>query len=200
MKVPVFFRTRNQLEALKNFSVEINATIRQKVGWALTSAVTMTTKYSEKTGMFDNIPKNKPGKKKYMAVFHANKEKMDRLGIDLERMLSKIDGIELVRRGDDGAKYKGEKTTATFPLTSEEQFKTIIRDFDNAFGQGNWRMKGPKNMHQLVKRVEEARSTRDNPWLLNYVRQYADGVPVRIIVNQPNVDLNKYLFKVKLKA
>ncbi len=200
MKIPVFFRTRNELDAIRTFMVELNAEIRQKIGWSSAGWVHMTTKYAEKNPAFNNIPKSKRGDKKYIAVIHANKQKMQRLNIDLEEKLTSIDGIELVRRGDDGPKYKGEKTKTEFTVTTEEQFTELIRVFDAGFGHGNWRVRGPqKNVRQLIKRVEEARNS-DSPFLLNYVRQYKDGVPLRITVNEENADLNKYLFKLRLRA
>lgn len=201
MKVPFYFRTRNELDAVKTFLMELNAEIRQRIGWDSAAWVHMTTAYNERNSTFENIPKSKRGNKKYIAVLNANKQKMKRLDIDLEEKLTNIDGIELVSRNDNGPRYKGEVTKAELTVTTMQQFIELVRVFDKAFGQGNWRVKGPqKNVRQLIKRVEEARTNTSNPFLMNYVRDYKNGVPLRITVNQENADLNKYLFKVKLKA
>lgn len=201
MKVPVYFRTRNELDAIRTFIMELNADIRQKIGWSSAAYVHMMTAYTEKSPIYENIPKEKRGDKKYIAVIHANKEKMQRLNVDLEELLSKIDGIELVERSDDGPKYKGETTKAEFVVTTESQFTALISVLDKGFGNGNWRIKGPqKNVRPLIKRVEEAREGKSFPYMMQYVKNYKDGVPLRITVNEPNADLNKYLFKVRLKA
>jgi hypothetical protein len=201
MKVPVYFRTRNELDAIQSFVMELNAEIRQKIGWDNAAWIHMTTVYTVKSPIFEHIPKNKRGDKKYIAVIHANKQKMKRLNINLEELLTKIDGIELVRCGDDGPKYTGETTKTEFVVTTESQFTALISVLDKGFGNGNWRIRGPqKNVRQIIKRVEQAKTNTNNPFLLQYVKKYQDGVPLRITVNEPNADLNKYLFKVRLKA
>ena len=201
MKVPFYFRTRDELASFQTALLELNSEIRKQIGWSSAALVQFTTKYTEKNPIFNNIPKSKHGEKKYIGVLHANQEKMERLNIDLEEWVTKIDGLELVRRGDDGPKYAGETTKGKFVVKTESQFTSLISVLDTAFGHGNWRIKGPqRNVRQLIKRVEEAQSRTDNPFLMNYVRQYKNGVPLGITVNQPNADLNKYLFKVKLKA
>lgn len=201
MKIPVYFRTRNDLASLQEFLMKLNKEIRTKVGWGNASWISMTTKYTEANPTFNNIPKSKPSDKKYMAVIHANKEKMERMNLGLEEKLSGLDGIELVRRGDDGPKYKGETTKAELVVTKIEQFTELVSVFDKAFGHGNWHVRGPrKNIRKLIDSVQTALENPDNVFLLNYVRQFKNGVPLRITVNRENVDLNKYLFKVKLKA
>ena len=201
MKIAIYFRTRDQLDSVVATTKELNELVRQRVGWLdVASWVQLTTKYTDKNPVHDNIPKSKPGDKKYIAVIHANKHKMDQYNIDLEEKFANLDGIELVRRGDDGPKYKGETTKTTFTVTTEEQFTELVRVFDAGFGHGNWRVKGPnRNLRQLIRRVEEARRS-NNQFMINYVRQYKDGVPLRITVNQENADLNKYLFKLRLRA
>ena len=201
MKIPVYFRTRDQLDSLVEAVKQINDTIRKRVGWLdIVSWVQLTTKYTNKSPIYQNIPKRKPGDKKYIAVIHANKHKMQQYNIDLEEMVASLDGIEFVRRGDDGPKYKGETTETEFTVTTEEQFTELVRVFDAGFGHGNWRVKGPsRNLRQLIRRVEEARESNSS-FMMSYIRNYENGVPLRITVNQENADLNKYLFKLRLRA
>ena len=200
MKVPFFFRTRNQLSDVENFLTELNESVRKKIGWSSAAWIHMTTQYTNKSPIYQNIPKKKPGEKKYMAVLHANREQMNRLNLDLERMLTKL-GVELAPRNDKEPKYDGETTEAEFLFTSENQFLAAISTFDKGFGQGNWRMKGPKGMHNLVKRVQDFRDMGDaKPYLRSFIGKYENGVPVKIVVNEANIDMNKYLFKLKLKA
>jgi hypothetical protein len=200
MKIPVYFRTRDQLLGLADFISKTNESIRERIGWSSASWIRMTSKYTEKSPIWNNIPKSKPGDKKYMAVIRTNKEQMERLNIHLEQMLSKLDGIELVNTKDNEPRYKGETTTTEFLFTTEEQFKTIIRDLDAAFGQRNWRMRSSaKGMQRIIKRLQEAKQS-DNTWMYSFIKPYENGVPVRIIVYEANANIDKYLFKARLKA
>ena len=59
MKVPVYFRTRKELDAIRTFIMELNADIRQKIGWSSAAYVHMMTAYTEKSPIYENIPKEK---------------------------------------------------------------------------------------------------------------------------------------------
>lgn len=202
MKIPLFFRTRDQLDSLVEAVKEINDTIRHKVGWLdAASWVQLTTKYTNKSPVYDSIPKSKPGDKKYIAVIRANKHKMQQYNIDIEEKFASLDGIEFVDRGNNEPKYTGETTTKDYTITSYDEFRAITAVFNKGFGAGNWRIKGgPKKFQSVLKQLDAVRKRGPHDFGFNpYRGKYKDGVPVKLVVNQPDADLNKYLFKVKLK-
>ena len=202
MKISFFYRTVNEYNSAETLVSEVNGTIRKKIGYRDSLAwVQLHTKYTLKGPRKDTkIPKNKPGKKKYIATIRANKHKMDELNIDLKRLLSKLN-FELVPNVAGTPEYTGETSEKRIKLMSHTEFRAITSVFNKAFGHGNWRINGPKHLQQTLKNLElTLERPRNNRFNSPFLDRYGNGVSVKIVIYEPNVDIDKYLFKVKLKA
>ena len=206
MKVSFFFRTRDEFERMAEKVKELNENLSERTGWRDNAWVSLNTKYTSNNEMYNNIPKRKKTKKKYLAFLHSNEEKMKRLGVNLENFIINT-GLELVdNSAGNEPKYTGETTTKRTKLQSHDEFRVLVSALNNAFGNGNWRLDGPKKtltspgMQAILKRLQAYKENTNTPFMSMFAEKYQNGVPVRIIVNKPDVDLNKYLFKVRLKV
>lgn len=206
MKVSFFFRTRDEFELMAEKVKILNEELSKRTGWRDNAWVSLNTKYTHNNAMFNNIPKSKKTKKKYLAFLHSNEEKMNRLDVNLENFIINT-GLELVdNSAGNEPKYTGETTTKRIKLQSHDEFRALVSALNNAFGNGNWRLDGPKKtltspgMQAILKRLQAYKENTNTPFVSMFAEKYQNGVPVRIIVNKPDVDLNKYLFKVRLKV
>lgn len=214
MKIAFYFRTTKEYSDIQALISEVNKKVTAKGGWSeRMNTLHVATKY-EKSSFAGQarqqtvkIPKTKPTKKKYLGVIRGNKHVLDKVEIDLFAILEK-NSVELAPTEDGPRKYDGEQSTAEFYLTGLTQFRTLVSVFDKRFGQSNWRVNGPKYLQKVLKNYELASEQSNNPnnifTIINapdhFKDKYPDGVKVTIIVNEPNANIEKHLFKVKLKV
>ncbi len=150
------------------------------------------------------IPKARVGDKKYIGIIRGNKHLMKMCGVRPEEFLTAF-GRELVPKEAGVSKYDGEKTRHKTTLKTHSEFKTITSVFNKRYGHGNWRIIGPKKLQHILRAIEP-RSHVPNMFVFTdydadfYRTKYADGIGVTIIVNEPNADVAKQLFKVVLKG
>jgi len=154
------------------------------------------------------IPKERVGNKKYIGIIYGNKFLMNLCDVQPEEFLKTL-GRELVWRGAGDPKYDGEKTVHPTILRTHKEFRTITSVFNKRFGHGNWRIIGPKKLQHVLKTIEPTPNTLPaNPFTFDfgdterdlYMGRYPGGVPVKIVVNEPDVDIPKQLFKAVLKG
>jgi len=201
MKTAFFYRTIDEYNKVQTLISEMNSLIKQrkKVSY---DAMSVYTKYLDgKNKSCTNIPKHNPGKKKYLAVVRANKSVLDSVNINVPALLIK-QNLQLAPKVDCGPKYKGKKTIKNVILQTRTELLAIVSAFDKAFGHGNWRISGPKHMQKILKNIELTKHDTSTAFMSHnwYENKYKHGVPAKIIVNQEDADINKYLFKVKLKV
>ena len=142
------------------------------------------------------VPPTTPGKKKYIGVIKGNKHQIERAGIDPVAILEEL-GLARVQHSDNMPKYEGEVSTRRMRLKSHTELNLLVSMFDQRFGSGNWGIHGPK---RLNKKLREMEKDPDRDWGEGHrLRvQYPRGIPVKLVVKEPNVDIGKYIFKLAL--
>lgn len=209
MKLSFYFKTQEEYGRVSESVREFNALLSSKRRWNSTGdAIRLTSKHGArdkgKMKWFINIPKTKPTKKKYMGVIEANKHLLDEHNIEPRESLEKLK-IELVPTVSNPPKYTGEQTRKKFVLTGLTQFRVLTSIFNKRYGNGNWKIRGPKHLQKILKNYEETIEKKTNPNVLTfatdyYSDKYPDGIPVTLVVNEPDANIEKQLFKMKLKV
>lgn len=202
MKISFYFTTQNEYNQVKALVKELRSELTSSYRWSM-DALSLTSKHIETNGKANtNIPKNRPGDKKYIGVIRANKHTLDKAEINIYARLEKID-VTLVPKSPETPKYDGEISSCKFKLAGFTQFRTLSSVFNARFGHGNWHINGPKKLQRILKNYE--RYTDRNTVTLGgsharFVEEHEGGVEVTIIVNEPDANIEKHLFKVKLKV
>lgn len=201
MKISFYFTTQDEYKRVKDLIQEIRTDVLKLRRWD-SGVINVTSKHIETNSKFNtNIPKSRPGNKKYIGVVRGNKHTLDEAGIDIYDMLNKID-TNLVPKLLSTPKYDGETSSCKFKLTGFTQFRTLSSVFNARFGHGNWHVKGPKKLQRVLKNYE-ANADKNMLTIGNapsfFKKKHPDGVEVTIIVNEPDANIEKHLFKVKLK-
>jgi len=198
MKIPFFFRTRNEFDTIRERVTELNKQISRQVGHDQGSWVYLTCKYQNDEIFWKSMPRQKRTKKRYEAMLKTNKEKMERLGIDIEEFARSLN-VEFPTK-DVTPKYLGERTEVEIVLQTHDEHRALVSIFDKAYGRGNWKIIGPRGMQQVLKRLQDIESWSQPIYYPSWMDRYKNGVPVKIVINEPDANVKKYLFKMKLKA
>ncbi|MHA1289057.1 MAG: hypothetical protein ACTSPB_16835 [Candidatus Thorarchaeota archaeon] len=205
MKISFHYRTQNEYKRVSDLVREINVDTRVLRRWDSSDAMSLTSKHIESNGKFNtNIPKSRSGDKQYIGVVRGNKHILDKAKIDIYDKLNEID-IILVPKLPTVPKYDGETSSCKFTLTGFTQFRTLTSVFNTKFGYGNWKIKGEgvKNLQKVLKNYEsydDGRTVTLGNAPSFYRKKYPNGVEVMITVNEPDANIEKHLFKVKLKV
>lgn len=141
------------------------------------------------------VPYKIPTKKKYIGVLTGNKHNMERAGIDPVAVLEELK-IERVQHSDSLPKYQGQTSSAQAHIRGHEQFKKLVSVFNKRFGHGNWRLQGPKKIQEKLRLMDDSDAQWGEGERLR--RIYPNGIKVKLVVNEPEVDVKKYIFKVAL--
>jgi hypothetical protein len=206
MKISFNFRTQNEYKRATDLVREINIATRIVRRWDTSDTLSVTSKHVDgSNSKFNtNIPKSRSGDKQYVGVIRGNKHLLDKAEIDIYKKLNELD-IELVPKIASSPKYTGETSSCKFKLTGFTQFRTLTSVFNTKFGYGNWKIKGEgvKNLQKVLKNYEkydDGRTVVIGNAPSFYKKKYPDGVEVTITVNEPDANIEKHLFKVKLKT
>ena len=209
MKIPFYYRTRNEYHEVQTYMDKLNiekqsiSRLRNKI--LLSLHTRYQSKNNDKNWIWDNkVPGNRPGKKKYIGVIMGNCHLMKICDVQPEKFLQKL-GREVVPRISSVSKYDGYKTTHPITIKTHQEFRTITSVFNKRYGHGNWRIQGPKKLQNKLKQIEPR---DDNPFILytgdhernHLLSIYPNGIPVKLIVKEPNANIPKQLFKVVLKG
>jgi len=153
--------------------------------------------------VWDNkVPKERIGEKLYVGVISGNKHLLKRCGVYPERFLVKL-GVTLIPKIPGVSKYDGEKTTHPISLKTHHEFKTITSVFNKRYGHGNWRFQCPKQLQRKLKLIEpkDTNMFSFGDFEADALKEkYPAGIPVTLIVHEPNANIPKQLFKVVLKG
>ena len=204
MKISFYFKTQNEFKRVLDLLKEINDTTAIGRRWDTNRALSITCKHVDHLKFNTNIPKSRPGDKKYIGVLRGNKHLLDKAEIDIYKKLNELD-IAQVPKVDAPPKYTGEVSTCKFNLSGFTQFRTLTSVFNTKFGYGNWKIKGEgvKNLQKVLKNYEsydDGRAVLIGNAPSFYRKKYPNGVEVTITVNEPDANIEKHLFKVKLKT
>jgi len=208
MKISFYFRTKDEYGNVQSMVRETNSAVSKTHGWGQQEpTLFVESKHMGISGKKFNtkVPKSKPSNKKYIAIIRGNKHVLDKNGIDVYAMLDKLD-IDIVSKMPSPPKYSGEQTKCKFNLTGLTQFRTLTSVFNKRFGHGNWRVNGPKYLQKVLKNYEDSgdKNILTSGVVANapsfYKKKYPNGVEVTLIVNEPDANIEKHLFKVKLKV
>ncbi len=93
-------------------------------------------------------------------------------------------------------KYQGETSSDYAYIKGYEQFKKLVSVFNKRFGHGNWRISGPKKLQEKLKFIDDTNAKYGEAERLRKV--HPDGIKVNIVVNEPDIEGKKYIFKVVL--
>lgn len=207
LKTAFYYRTREEYEKVVKFVQELNEEKRTTHSPNKWPIVRVHSRYISTNAVSTNqIPKSVPGKKKYIGVITGNNYVLKKHGVYPDRFLQFL-GIELVTNDTNTQKYDGEKTTYPATLRTHNEFKTVTSVFNKRFGHGNWRIQGPKQLQDILRKIEPTQAAAgqfvmlfDDTLVTKYKDKYPGGVPVTFIANEANADIAKLLFKVVLKG
>lgn len=196
-KTAFYFKTQEEFHRVFLFVEELDhaARKRMKIRGAIIGAASRYVGDPRADNKPSHVPFKTPTKKKYIGVLTGNKHNMERVSIDPVDVLKKL-GVEHIQHSDSLPKYQGETSSDHTHIKGHEQFKKLVSVFNKRFGHGNWRIQGPKKLQEKLKLMD----TTDERWGENerLRKVYPDGIKVKIVVNEPNVDVKKYIFKVVL--
>jgi len=204
LKIGFYFRTRKEYCEVFDYIQALNTETRKIPKFRNKYLLRVHTRYLADNQNWDSkIPKERVGKKKYIGIIHGNKHLMELCDVRPEEFL-KAFGRELVPKEAGVSKYNGEKTRHQTILRTHGEFKTITSVFNKRYGHGNWRIIGPKKLQHVLQKIGEPNTSNlviftdyDRDY---YVKKYPGGVSVTIIVNEPDADVAKQLFKAVLKG
>ncbi len=208
MKIGFYFRTRNEYVEVFDYIQALNTETRKIPKFHNKYLLRVHTRYLADEQNWDSkIPKARVGNKKYIGIIHGNKHLMKMCDVQPEEFLTAF-GRELVPHEAGVSKYDGEKTRHETILKSHSEFKTVTSVFNKRYGHGNWRIIGPKKLQHILQKIEPVQIGRPNQFTFvfadsdedYYRKRYPGGVNVTIVVNEPNADVAKQLFKAVLEG
>jgi len=210
LKTAFYFRTRTEFNTVREYVNKLNAEFNTKSKWRAKDTILVYSRYTSNgpnSTWAKSIPASVPGDKKYIGVIQGNKHKLRKLGIYPERFLPHL-GVELVSTKSQKPSYSGEQTTYQTHLRAYDEFKTITSVFNKRFGHGNWRIQGPKQLQDILRKISPRPEQVGSPFIIfldqddrdGLLAKYPGGVPVTFIANEADADIPKLLFKVVLKG
>lgn len=195
-KTAFYFKTQEEFHRIFLFAEKLNhdARTRMKIRGLIISAKSRYVGDPRADCNPTFVPFKTATKKKYIGILAGNKHNMDRSGIDPVAILKEL-GVERVQHSDSLPKYQGETSSGHMHIKGHEQFKKLVSIFNKRFGHGNWRIQGPKKLQEKLKLMDD-----DNKWGEGdrWRKVYPNGIKVKIVVNEPDVEVKKYIFKVAL--
>lgn len=203
MNIAFFYRTRKEYDEVAHYVQALNLE-KQETTQIRINLLRLHTRYrrNENDAWDAKIPKARPGTKKYLAIISGNKRLMKICDVQPEEFLEKM-GREIVSKIPHKSKYDGERTTHSVVLQTHQEFCTITSVFNKRYGHGNWRIQGPKRLQYILKKIEPS---DDEDFFYGgldmerYKQKYSDGVRVTLVVNEPDANIEKQLFKAVLKG
>lgn len=196
-KTAFYFKTQKEFHRVFLFVDELNTVAREKMK-IYGTIIAAKSRYVGDPRAESNptsVPRKIPSKKKYIGLLVGNKHKMERAGIDPVEVLKKLK-IERVQHSDNLPKYQGETSSNHMHIKGYEQFKKLVSIFNKRFGHGNWHLHGPKKLQEKLKIIDNANYIFGEGNRLRKI--YPNGIKVKLVVNEPEIDIKKYIFKVTL--
>ena len=159
----------------------------------------------EMTNIRDKMPKEKPGKKKYIATLVVSKRLEallddNQIAEDVDRLIQ----LEPVPSTPNKPKYNEEDITrAPVRLKGPMHFRKLVSLLNAEYGNGNWHLRGAK---KILAKLEEAERIRVNGNKYNtpvgkQVQEILDGgLKVDVVVTSKVDNLKPLLFKIQLMS
>ena len=196
-KTAFYFKTQEEYHRVFLFVDELNknAKKRLKIRGLIITAKSRYVGDPRADNNPTSVPYNISTKKKYIGILDGNKHNMERAGIDPVAVLKKFD-VERVQHSDSLPRYQGETSSDYAHIKGYEQFKKLVSVFNKRFGHGNWRINGPKKLQEKLKLIDGAKSMWGEGDRLRKI--YPTGIKIKIVVNEPDIEVKKYIFKVVL--
>jgi len=196
-KTAFYFKTQEEYHRVFLFVEELNKNARErlKIRGSIITALSRYVGDPRADNVPTSVPYNKPTKKKYIGVLEGNKHNMRRADIDPVEVLKKL-GVERIQHSDSLPKYQDETSSDYAHIKGYEQFKKLVSVFNKRFGHGNWRIHGPKKLQEKLKFMDDINAKWGEADRLRKI--YPDGIKVKIVVNEPDIEVKKYIFKVVL--
>lgn len=196
-KTAFYFKTQEEFHRVFLFVDELNVAARKKM--KIRGKIIAAESRYVGDPRADNNPTHVPykvaTKKKYIGLLTGNKHNMERAGIDPIAVLKELK-IERVVHSDSLPKYQGETSSGHMHIKGHEQFKKLVSVFNKQFGHGNWRIQGPKKLQEKLKVIDNDKPIWGEAERLRKI--YPNGIKVKLMVNEPDIDVKKYIFKVTL--
>lgn len=203
LKIAFYYRTRNEYNEVVTYINALNLEkqsipqLHNKILLLIHTRYRYRSNNKNDTWLWDSkIPGNRPGKKKYIGVIVGNCHRMKICDVQPEEFLQEL-GREIVPKIAGTSKFDEYKTMHPVTIKTYEEFKTITSVFNKRYGHGNWRIRGPKKLQEKLKLIE---SNADELFYDASLKRYPNGIPVTLIVKEPNANIPKQLFKVVLKG
>ncbi len=196
-KTAFYFKTQEEFHRVFLFVDELNKNARKhlKIRGLIIAAKSRYVGDPRADNNPTSVPYKIPTKKKYIGVLEGNKHNMERAGIDPVSVLKEL-SVERVQHSDSLPKYQGETSSDYALIKGHEQFKKLVSVFNKRFGHGNWRINGPKKLQEKLKFIDNANEKWGEAERLRKI--YPTGIKVKIVVNEPDIEVKKYIFKVVL--
>ena len=211
VKIPIFFRTRDEYKLADSYANRISDYAESKHGMTTrplgpqyvtiqSAAVTVAM-----GRIMRNIPKSRPGKKKYMATIGIAEQLYAdaRKDMDFEKDLTEL-GLEIVPKGQNKPKYKEEDITReTIRLKTAKHFKKVTSELNREYGHGNWHIRGARKIYHKLTAADYAREGGVPPFSPDremIEKIVANGLKVDIIVTDKVDNLQQLLFKIELSV
>ncbi len=196
-KTAFYFKTQKEFHRVFLFVDELNiaAKKRMKIRGIIIGAKSRYVGDPRADSNPTFVPYKVPTKKKYIGILVGNKHNMKRADIDPVDILKKL-GMKRVQHSDSLPKYQGETSSGHMHIKGHEQFKKLVSVFNKRFGHGNWRIQGPKKLQEKLKLMDDDNNRWGEGERLRKV--YPKGIKVKLVVNEPDIDVKKYIFTVAL--
>lgn len=206
MKFAFFYKTRKEYHRVFEYVQAINKEKKESPKLRNRELLKIHTRYlSTKNNKWEtSVPIRRKGEKKYLGVVIGNKRLLKRFGVYPERFMEYA-GIELVPKNSNVPNHIDERTTHKMTITSYQEFKTITSVFNKRYGHGAWKIRGPAKLQHTLKELDNQKSEDITNFFSIFssedlVRKYPNGIPVTLVVNEPEANITKQLFKVVLKG
>lgn len=201
VKYPFYYRTRDQYEAASMLAREINdALLPPGVSLFEANPASLNSPPWKMRPVRDNMPKSKPGKKKYIATIILQPFDRSRLGFNVEERLVEL-GLEMVSKAPNKPKYTDDDLTfGDITFRTVEHFKKVSSMLDKHYGHGEWHYRGQRKIIAKLRQIERFRGggfmfgkpSKKEQELLNR------GIKVTVAVVGKVTNLGPLLFKAQL--
>jgi len=196
-KTAFYFKTQADFERIFLFVEEINQVARNHLK-VRDQVIRVKSQYlgdprADAEESF--IPYSQATNKRYIGTLIGNKHTMNRANIDPVAILKELK-LERVQHNDNLPKYTGPISSLETCLTGYQQFKKLTSVFNDRFGHGNWKIHGPKQLQKKLAYLDNTDNDYGEPERLR--RVYPNGIKVKIIAHEADIDINKYIFKIAL--
>lgn len=205
-----FFRTKAQFRQLQAYAGLMNDAAIKKYNMPPRQVFGPSHIHTESVAwnidnIKDKIPKERIGRKKYIATVIINK-RFDSL-LDNNQIVEDVVnlvGLESVPASPNKPKYNEEDITREpVRLKNAQHFKKLVSLLNAEYGNGKWHIRGAKKILSKLNEADRIRvnGNKYNSPVTNQVREILDkGLKVDVVVTSKVDNLKTLLFKIQLMS